>query len=140
MGKKTTSIVVVDYDPSWPTTFEQVRVQVWPAVQDVAIGIEHVGSTSVPGLAAKPIIDMDVVVPSERGHGRVRPGSARIPQEGDEAHPFQAGVGRQPAQLDECRIDAQQFDGSGAPARLLPRHEDQERNPCGPVTEVSCTS
>jgi len=55
-------IVVVDYDPSWPAAFEQVRSRVWPVIDDVAAAIEHVGSTSVPGLAAKPIIDIDVVV------------------------------------------------------------------------------
>lgn len=58
--------MVVDYDPSWPETFELLRARVWPSVSDVAIGIEHVGSTSVPGLAAKPIIDMTIVVPSRR--------------------------------------------------------------------------
>ncbi|WP_027876435.1 GrpB family protein [Meiothermus cerbereus] len=57
-------IVVVDYDPSWPKVFERLRALIWPVVQDFALGIEHVGSTSVPGLAAKPIIDMDVIVAS----------------------------------------------------------------------------
>jgi GrpB-like predicted nucleotidyltransferase (UPF0157 family) len=60
----TVEIVVSDYDPQWPTWFESVCEHVWPAVRDVAIRIDHVGSTSVPGLAAKPIIDMDVVVAS----------------------------------------------------------------------------
>jgi len=57
-------IVVVDYDPAWPEVFERLRALIWPVVQDFALGIEHVGSTSVPGLAAKPIIDMDVIVAS----------------------------------------------------------------------------
>ncbi|MFN3390824.1 MAG: GrpB family protein [Meiothermus ruber] len=57
-------IVVVDYDPTWPEVFERLRAPVWRAVQDFALAIEHVGSTSVPGLAAKPIIDMDVVIAS----------------------------------------------------------------------------
>jgi GrpB-like predicted nucleotidyltransferase (UPF0157 family) len=61
----TREIVVVDHDPRWADWFEQVRATVWPAVADVALRIDHVGSTSVPGLAAKPIIDMDVVVASE---------------------------------------------------------------------------
>jgi GrpB-like predicted nucleotidyltransferase (UPF0157 family) len=43
-----------------------VSAHVWPAVRDVALRIDHVGSTAVPGLAAKPIIDMDVVLASER--------------------------------------------------------------------------
>jgi GrpB-like predicted nucleotidyltransferase (UPF0157 family) len=55
-------IEVVPYDPSWPYIFEQLRERIWPAIHDLALTIEHVGSTSVPGLAAKPIIDMDIVV------------------------------------------------------------------------------
>jgi GrpB-like predicted nucleotidyltransferase (UPF0157 family) len=61
----TVDIVVSDYDPAWPAWFEAVRAAVWPAVADLAIRIDHVGSTSVPGLAAKPIVDMDIVVASE---------------------------------------------------------------------------
>jgi GrpB-like predicted nucleotidyltransferase (UPF0157 family) len=55
-------IVVVDYDAAWPSTFETLRSRAWEVVADFALSIEHVGSTSVPGLAAKPIIDMSVVV------------------------------------------------------------------------------
>jgi len=61
----TRDIVVVDYDPRWPSWFERIRASVWPAVEGVALRIDHVGSTSVPGLAAKSIVDMDVVMPSE---------------------------------------------------------------------------
>jgi GrpB-like predicted nucleotidyltransferase (UPF0157 family) len=56
------TILVVDYDPAWPTVFEQLRRHVWPAVSDLATSAEHVGSTSVPGLAAKPIIDITLAV------------------------------------------------------------------------------
>lgn len=59
------TIVVVDYDPGWPEAFEQLRSRIWPIVREVATAIEHVGSTSVPGLAAKPIIDISVVARSE---------------------------------------------------------------------------
>jgi GrpB-like predicted nucleotidyltransferase (UPF0157 family) len=58
-------IVVSDYDPAWAGWFDRLTAHVWPAVQHTAVRIDHVGSTSVPGLAAKPIIDMDVVVASE---------------------------------------------------------------------------
>lgn len=58
-------IVVSEYDPAWPGWFEAVRARVWPAVEGVALRIDHVGSTSVPGLAAKPVIDMDIVVAHE---------------------------------------------------------------------------
>jgi GrpB-like predicted nucleotidyltransferase (UPF0157 family) len=61
----TKEIIVSDYDPRWPAWFEQIRGHVWPAVAGIAERIEHVGSTSVPGLAAKPIIDMDIVVASD---------------------------------------------------------------------------
>jgi GrpB-like predicted nucleotidyltransferase (UPF0157 family) len=57
-------VVVVEYDPHWAATFEHLRQNIWPAVADLAITIEHVGSTSVPGLAAKHIIDMTIVVPT----------------------------------------------------------------------------
>jgi GrpB-like predicted nucleotidyltransferase (UPF0157 family) len=57
-------IIVVEYDPAWPATFNDLRARVWSVVGDLALAIEHMGSTSVPGLAAKPIIDMTVVVPS----------------------------------------------------------------------------
>lgn len=61
----TQDIVVADADPRWPGWFERIRDHVWPVVREVALRIDHVGSTAVPGLAAKPIIDMDVVVANE---------------------------------------------------------------------------
>jgi GrpB-like predicted nucleotidyltransferase (UPF0157 family) len=51
------TIEVVEYDAAWSGLFERPRSRVWPAVKDCAIAVEHVGSTSVPGLAAKPVID-----------------------------------------------------------------------------------
>ena len=56
------TVIVEDYDSAWPRDFEVLRQRIWPAVAGAALGIEHVGSTSVPGLAAKPIIDMTIVV------------------------------------------------------------------------------
>jgi GrpB-like predicted nucleotidyltransferase (UPF0157 family) len=56
------SICVVDYDPEWPRVFARLRARIWPSVSDFTLGIEHVGSTAVPGLAAKPVIDIDIVV------------------------------------------------------------------------------
>ncbi|MGO9964877.1 MAG: GrpB family protein [Acidimicrobiales bacterium] len=60
----TAEIVVTDYDPNWPSWFETIRRALWPVVDDLAIRIDHVGSTAVAGLAAKPIIDLDIVVGS----------------------------------------------------------------------------
>ena len=60
-------IVVLDYDPTWSAIFERLRSDIWPVISDLATSIEHIGSTSVEGLPAKPVIDMTVVVaaPSE---------------------------------------------------------------------------
>jgi GrpB-like predicted nucleotidyltransferase (UPF0157 family) len=56
------AIEVVPYDPAWPERFLVICDHVWPVVEDVALRIDHVGSTAVAGLAAKPIIDADLVV------------------------------------------------------------------------------
>ncbi|HEY0747806.1 MAG TPA: redox-sensitive transcriptional activator SoxR [Steroidobacteraceae bacterium] len=64
MPKPEQSITVVDYDSSWPLQFELLRSSLAEAVSELAISIEHVGSTAVPELAAKPIIDIDIVVDS----------------------------------------------------------------------------
>jgi len=55
-------IVIVDYSPAWPLEFERLRDRAAAAVGNLAIAIEHVGSTAVPGLAAKPVIDLVIVV------------------------------------------------------------------------------
>jgi GrpB-like predicted nucleotidyltransferase (UPF0157 family) len=58
-------ISVVEYDPGWPQRFEQLRREYSVAMAAAGVpvvAIEHVGSTAVPGLAAKPVIDCDIVV------------------------------------------------------------------------------
>jgi|SRR5690348_3400127 GrpB-like predicted nucleotidyltransferase (UPF0157 family) len=55
-------VVIVDYDPAWPILFEEERAHIEPAIATFAQSIEHVGSTSVPGLCAKPIVDLMVTV------------------------------------------------------------------------------
>jgi GrpB-like predicted nucleotidyltransferase (UPF0157 family) len=55
-------INIVDYDPQWPRLFEREADRVLAALGDGVLLIEHVGSTSVPGLAAKPRIDILLVV------------------------------------------------------------------------------
>lgn len=57
------SIVVAEYDPNWPVLFEQERARIKQALGPFAVAIEHAGSTSVPGLPSKPIIDILVGVP-----------------------------------------------------------------------------
>ncbi len=61
---RTKRIVVLPYDHKWKANFEDIRKELEGAIGDIAISIEHIGSTSVVGLAAKPIIDIDVVIES----------------------------------------------------------------------------
>lgn len=56
-------IRVVEYDPRWPSRFADERARIVRALGPTALRVDHVGSTSVPGLAAKPIVDIDVSVP-----------------------------------------------------------------------------
>jgi len=55
-------IVLSEYDPEWPKWFAQAESEIRLALGDTVLQFEHVGSTSVPGLAAKPLIDIDLVV------------------------------------------------------------------------------
>jgi GrpB-like predicted nucleotidyltransferase (UPF0157 family) len=56
------SVVIEDYDPAWPDRFAAVRDALAAALPGQIVGLEHVGSTSVPGLAAKSIIDIDLLL------------------------------------------------------------------------------
>ena len=60
---KTKRVTVLPYDPKWRSDFEAIREEIEHAVGNLILGIEHVGSTSVEGMAAKPCIDIDVVIP-----------------------------------------------------------------------------
>jgi GrpB-like predicted nucleotidyltransferase (UPF0157 family)/ubiquinone/menaquinone biosynthesis C-methylase UbiE len=89
----TPTIDVVPYDPAWPEAFEAERRRIAEALGGVAIRIEHNGSTAVPGLAAKPVIDIQIAV------ARLRPsepyvsalaslGYTHVPHEDDARCPF----------------------------------------------------
>jgi GrpB-like predicted nucleotidyltransferase (UPF0157 family) len=55
-------VVLVDYDPDWPQRFKREARAIRAALGEKALLVEHTGSTSVPGLAAKPVIDIVLVV------------------------------------------------------------------------------
>ena len=105
-------VVICDYNPQWPVDFERLRARVWPAVQGLALAIEHVGSTAVPGLAAKPILDLDVIVASDKDVRLAIDRLTRIDYtyqgnlgiEGREA--FRAAVNRPPHNLYVCAADS----------------------------------
>lgn len=59
---RTASVMVVPYDTAWASAFENIKQELEDAIGDLIIGIEHIGSTSVEGLSAKPCIDLDVII------------------------------------------------------------------------------
>jgi GrpB-like predicted nucleotidyltransferase (UPF0157 family) len=61
-GREERELILVDYVPKWATRFASERVRILEALGEVARRVEHVGSTAVPGLAAKPIVDILVAV------------------------------------------------------------------------------
>jgi GrpB-like predicted nucleotidyltransferase (UPF0157 family) len=63
-GELPNPVIIEDYDPRWPQLFEMLRSRIAAVLDELAISIEHVGSTAVPGLAAKPVIDIDVLLKS----------------------------------------------------------------------------
>ncbi|MBR6574118.1 MAG: GrpB family protein [Clostridia bacterium] len=60
---RTTKVVVLPYDSAWKAAFEEIRKEIEQAAGDLIVDVEHVGSTSVEGMSAKPCIDLDVVIP-----------------------------------------------------------------------------
>lgn len=72
-GVEKRAIRIVDYDASWPAKFAQHAEIIGNAMGAAALRIEHIGSTSVPHLAAKPIIDILVVVADSRDESRYLP-------------------------------------------------------------------
>ena len=59
---RTKRVVVVPYDEAWKNAFEEIKTEIEAEIGDLIIGIEHVGSTSVEGMSAKPCIDIDVII------------------------------------------------------------------------------
>lgn len=59
---RTARVIVLPYDMAWKTAFEAIKGEIERAVGGLVISIEHVGSTAVEGLSAKPCIDIDVVI------------------------------------------------------------------------------
>ena len=84
-----TVTLVQAYNPAWPSHFQQIKAFLESSLLDVNCAIEHVGSTAIPGMMAKPIIDIDVVItpgtfPKVKGRlevlGYVHQGDLGIPR------------------------------------------------------------
>lgn len=61
---KTKRVIVVPYDSKWNDEFQKIKLYLGKALENTILAIEHVGSTSIEGLSAKPIIDIDVIIES----------------------------------------------------------------------------
>lgn len=59
---KTKKVIVLPYSKTWKSAFEEIKKEIEGTIGELIIGIEHVGSTSVEGMAAKPCIDIDVII------------------------------------------------------------------------------
>ena len=59
---RTKKVTVLPYDTAWKTDFEKIRKEIEAALGELILTVEHVGSTSVEGMSAKPCIDMDIVI------------------------------------------------------------------------------
>ena len=59
---KTTRVTVLPYDEAWESAFSKIKKEIFDVISDLVVGIEHVGSTAVFGMSAKPCIDIDVII------------------------------------------------------------------------------
>ncbi len=108
------TVIIAAYDPAWPQRFEALAARALAALSPLAAEIEHVGSTSVPGLSAKPVIDLDVVVdPADVGEAIERLSTIGYAHKGDGGIPgreaFRWPAGEQRHHLYVCRADAPAF-------------------------------
>jgi GrpB-like predicted nucleotidyltransferase (UPF0157 family) len=71
-GVRRRLIEVVPYDPRWPSEFARFREALLDALRSTEVSVEHVGSTAVPGLIAKPILDVDIVIRGGTAFAEVR--------------------------------------------------------------------
>jgi GrpB-like predicted nucleotidyltransferase (UPF0157 family) len=72
------TVEIVAYRPEWPRRYERMAAEIRAALGEVVLDLEHVGSTSVEGLAAKDVIDIDLTVADPRAEERYVPALARI--------------------------------------------------------------
>ena len=66
-------VTLVQYDPGWPALFEREARRIRAALGEAVVRLEHTGSTSVPGLAAKPLIDITLLVPNSADEAAYAP-------------------------------------------------------------------
>lgn len=104
-------VTLADYDPEWRARFEVIRDRLVAALGSTALRVEHVGSTSIPGLAAKPVIDVQLSVPDIEDEAAYTPaieslGWPLLAREPDVGHRYfrdPAGIPRR-VQIHVCQV------------------------------------
>lgn len=72
---KGAAVELVPYDPDWPAAFQRIRGKLERLLAPYVVTIEHIGSTSIPGLTAKPLVDIDIIL---RHSDDVTPATQRL--------------------------------------------------------------
>ena len=71
--------LVERYNPNWPQWFDQLKSRSIPGLTADVLTTEHIGNTSVPGMTAKPIIDIDILIAAKQlRQGQIAVGRARL--------------------------------------------------------------
>lgn len=122
------SIVLAPYDPAWPAAFEDQAARIRTALGPVATAVEHVGSTSVPGLPAKPIVDINLLVADSADEPAYVPALERI---GYELHIREPGWHEHRLlRLEDPRVNLHVFTtGSPEHARMITFRDRLRRDP-----------
>ncbi len=126
-------VIIEDYDPRWPDHFEVLRSRIASVLGPLAAAIEHVGSTAIPGLAAKPIIDVDILMrtPSDLAAVIKRLESLGYGYRGDLGVPgreaFRAPAGEIPHHLYVCPPESREFYRHVAFRDYLRAHTDDAK-------------
>ena len=100
-------MLIQKYNPVWVRDFEAIKAVIQSALEGMNIKVEHVGSTSVPGLAAKPIIDIDIVLYSKKEFNKINSRLSEIGyyHNGDQGIPTREAFKRKEPSINHAVLD-----------------------------------
>lgn len=101
LGLKRGTVKLVPHDPQWATLFAAEERLLRSAFGDVILAVEHIGSTAIPGIPAKPIIDINVGVASLEVARAMKPQFGKL---GYEHRPYVAGQTKEDLQWQELYV------------------------------------
>ena len=104
-------VSISPYDPRWPREFAREAARLQAALAGVALGIEHIGSTAVPGMSAKPIVDVMVGVASSTDHDTVARLLAPLGYEDCGGAPGRRYLRTRTGDAQHCNVQVVEFEG-----------------------------